>query len=177
MKPSMLLKCAVVFATLLAAAEARAGSTAVPGDSVQASRIVEDALSWLGVPYVYGGTGPEGFDCSGFIFRVFSDNGIALPRTAGEMRAVGAGIGIEDLLPGDLVFFDNPGHVGLYLGEGEFIHSSSYQGRGVVVTRLDQPNYARRYACSRRVVPASSEDPGCPETAVDTARGLTPGPE
>lgn len=172
----MIPACAVVLSALLAA-DAGADSAAVPGDSVLASRIVEDALSWLGAPYLYGGTGPAGFDCSGFICRVFSDNGISLPRTAGEMRELGEGIAIEELMPGDLVFFDNPGHVGLYLGSGEFIHSSSYQGRGVVVTRLDQPNYARRYACSRRVIRAFAEGPDCPVSDVDSARGLTPGSE
>lgn len=173
----MLAMCAVVLSALLTAADAGPDSIPVLPDSVLACRIVEDALSCLGAPYVYGGTGPGGFDCSGLVFRVFADNGLTLPRTAGDMRDAGAGIGEDDLLPGDLVFFDDPGHVGIYLGNGQFIHSSSYQDRGVVITSLDQPGYARRYACARRVIPALSGGLPGPDSGTGPPRGLTPGTE
>lgn len=120
--------------------------------SALADSIVEDALSYLGTPYVYGGTGPGGFDCSGLICRVFEDNGIHLPRTVTGMEAMGVQVSIEDLAPGDLLIFESPKHVGMYIGEGRFIHSSSYQGRGVVITELSQANYTRRYSSARRMI-------------------------
>lgn len=121
-------------------------------DSLLVESILAEALSFLGTPYVYGGTGPDGFDCSGLVYRVFGDNGVELPRTAGGMETVGVAVAVEELQPGDLLLFDAPKHVGIYLGDGSFIHSSSWQGRGVVVTPLDQENYVRRYACARRVL-------------------------
>jgi len=117
-----------------------------------ASRIVDEALSWVGTPYVYGGTGPSGFDCSGLVYRVFTDNGVPVPRTVGDIERLGEAVAKDDLMPGDLVFFDNPRHIGIFVGNGEFVHSSSYLDRGVVVTSLGQPNYARRYSTARRVI-------------------------
>lgn len=124
-----------------------ADSTAALADS-----IIADALSYVGTPYIYGGTGPGGFDCSGLICRVFADNGLDLPRTVTAMETMGVTVAREDLLPGDLLIFDSPKHVGMYLGDGFFIHSSSYQDRGVVVTELAQANYARRYSSARRMI-------------------------
>lgn len=122
------------------------------GCTALADSIVEDALSYLGTPYVYGGTGPGGFDCSGLICRVFEDNGIVLPRTVTGMEALGVQVSLEDLVPGDLLIFESPKHVGIYIGDGRFIHSSSYQGRGVVITELSQANYTRRYSSARRMI-------------------------
>jgi cell wall-associated NlpC family hydrolase len=121
-------------------------------DSVLVSGIIADAMSFLGAPYVYGGTGPSGFDCSGLIYRVFNDNGLSLPRTVSGIEAVGEEVAREDLRPGDLLIFESPTHIGLFIGNGEFIHSSSYQDRGVVVTSLEQANYSRRYSSARRVI-------------------------
>ncbi len=123
--------------------------------SALADSIVEDALSYLGTPYVYGGTGPEGFDCSGLICRVFEDNGIHLPRTVTGMETMGVQVSLEDLVPGDLLIFESPKHVGMYIGEGRFIHSSSYQDRGVVITELSQASYTRRYSSARRMIGSS----------------------
>lgn len=134
---------------------ARQGDLSVLNEcSDLAESIMVDALSYLGTPYVYGGTGPDGFDCSGLICRVFDENGIQLPRTVTGMEEMGEAVTLEELLPGDLLIFLNPKHVGLYLGGGEFIHSSSYQGRGVVITELSQASYARRYSSARRVIPS-----------------------
>ena len=131
------------------------------GDSLTSSssepalvdRIISDAMSYLGVPYVYGGTGSEGFDCSGLAYRVFGDNGVSLPRTVTGMESIGEAVDREDLIPGDLIIFHNPSHVGLYIGDGQFIHCSSYLDRGVVITELSQSNYDRRYHSARRVLP------------------------
>lgn len=129
-------------------------SDSAGGDSVAilVDSIISDAMSCVGTPYVYGGVGPDGFDCSGFICRVFADNGIELPRTVTAMEAMGVSVAREELLPGDLLIFEAPKHVGMYLGDGRFIHSSSYQGVGVVVTELSQANYARRYSSARRII-------------------------
>ncbi len=125
-----------------------------------ADSVVEDALSYLGVPYVWGGTGSEGFDCSGLVYRVYRDNGVPVPRMVGDIEEYGTPVNREELMPGDLLVFDSPRHIGIYLGEGEFIHSSSWQGRGVVVTPLEQDNYRRRYAGAVRVLPAGGEGAG-----------------
>lgn len=114
--------------------------------------ILSDAVSYLGAPYVYGGTGSNGFDCSGLAWKVFNDNGIPLPRTVSAVEAVGVAVDREDLQPGDLLIFNNPKHTGIYLGDGKFIHCSSYLDRGVVITLLSHSNYSRRYSSARRVL-------------------------
>jgi len=115
-------------------------------------RILADAISYLGAPYVWGGSDASGFDCSGLAWRVFTDNGVPLPRTVSAMEEVGIAVDRDELLPGDLLIFDNPVHTGIYLGDGEFIHCSSYQDRGVVITPLSNSNYSRRYSSARRVL-------------------------
>jgi cell wall-associated NlpC family hydrolase len=127
------------------------------GDSLPpvalADAIVSDALSHVGTPYVWGGTDGSGFDCSGLVYRVFGDNGVPLPRTAGAMASSGTEVSRDSLLPGDLLIFQNPGHVGIYIGDGNFIHSSSYRNIGVTVTPIDQSNYVRRFVSAVRVLP------------------------
>ena len=115
--------------------------------------ILSYAVSFLGVPYVYGGIDSTGFDCSGLAFRVFNDYGVPLPRTVSAMELVGVAVDRDDLRPGDLLIFDNPVHTGIYLGNGDFIHCSSYLDRGVVITPITHSNYARRYSSARRVLP------------------------
>lgn len=116
--------------------------------------ILAQAESYLGVPYVYGGADENGFDCSGLTYRVFNDHGIPLPRTASAVETVGEFVERDSLQPGDIMIFHNPTHAGIYMGEGLFIHCSSWQDRGVVITPIDQPNYLRRYHTARRVIPA-----------------------
>jgi hypothetical protein len=115
-------------------------------------RILDDAISYLGTPYVYGGTDSNGFDCSGLAWRVFNDNGVPLPRTVSGMETIGIAVDREDLQPGDILIFDNPKHTGIYIGDGDFIHCSSYLDRGVVITPLSHSNYSRRYSSARRVL-------------------------
>jgi len=114
--------------------------------------IIAQAESYLGVPYVYGGTSESGFDCSGLAYRVFNDNGIDLPRTVTAIGEYGTPVSKDSLLPGDLLIFHNPTHTGIYIGEGKFIHSSSYMNLGVIITELTQTNYARRYHSAVRIV-------------------------
>ena len=90
--------------------------------------ILEFAARYLGTPYKYGGASPEGFDCSGFTYFVYKNVVQEIPRTATDQRAASQKLTIDELLPGDLVFFrDNGaggvGHAGIYVGEGQFIHS------------------------------------------------------
>ncbi|SDF51984.1 C40 family peptidase [Sporomusa acidovorans] len=117
-------------------------------------RIVATAMAQQGVPYVWGGTTPCGFDCSGFTQYVFAVNGISLPRTADVQFSVGVPVARNHLQPGDLIFFSTyepgPSHSGIYLGDGVFIHASS--SRGVSLAYLDSSYWASRYLGARRVV-------------------------
>ena len=115
------------------------------------------ALEQLGTPYVYGGTGPWGFDCSGFVQYIFRQVEYTLNRTASSQLCSGLIVEDHALLPGDIVFFRGTSsesgiasHVGIYLGEGEFVHASS--SRGVIVSDLTKGYYAEHYLCARRVV-------------------------
>jgi cell wall-associated NlpC family hydrolase len=111
------------------------------------------AMRFLGVRYVWGGTTPRGFDCSGFMQYVFARMGVALPRTTFDMFAVGATVPTKELRAGDLVFFETvsagPSHAGIYLGDGRFIHASSGYG-GVTITPMSKPYYQARYLGARR---------------------------
>jgi cell wall-associated NlpC family hydrolase len=103
------------------------------------ARITLTAQRYQGVPYVWGGTSPGGFDCSGFTQYVFALNRVKLPRTADVQFEVGIPVRYEQLQPGDLVFFSTyergPSHNEIYLGSGRFISASS--SRGVAIDRLD----------------------------------------
>ncbi len=132
-----------------------ADSLEIPNDSLSvADLVIAQAISYLGVPYVWGGVDENGFDCSGLPYRVFNDNGIALPRSVTGMIDMGISVNREDLQPGDIMIFHNPTHTGIYIGNEEFIHCSSWQDRGVVITDINHSNYLRRYYSSIRVIPA-----------------------
>ncbi|MGI6493023.1 MAG: peptidoglycan-binding protein [Pelotomaculum sp.] len=113
--------------------------------------IAEFAKQYLGVPYVWAGRGPSGFDCSGFVYYVYSNFDIAVPRMADEQYY--AGEVVSNLQPGDLVFFTTyepgPSHVGIYIGDNAFIHASSGAGE-VTITSLSAPYYSARYLGARR---------------------------
>jgi cell wall-associated NlpC family hydrolase len=122
--------------------------------------VLEDAMSHLGTPYRWGGTQPGGFDCSGFVQFIMGGRGFVVPRQAKNQFKVGDDVVADALEPGDLVFFSTytrgASHVGIYIGEGEFIHSSS--GEGVVtITPLAKRYYANRYLGARRVLETDQE--------------------
>ena len=118
------------------------------------AQIVQMAQQYMGTPYAWGGSSPGGFDCSGFIYYIYSQFGISLPRMSDGQFEVGRAISGDNLLPGDLVFFTTyePGasHVGIYLGGGRFIHASSAAGE-VTITPLGKSYYQERYLGARRV--------------------------
>jgi cell wall-associated NlpC family hydrolase len=142
---------------LVSAASALMGQCdSLPADTLDTlpvvEAIIEQAVSYLGVPYVWGGSDENGFDCSGLTYRVFNDNGIPLPRTVTAIEEMGEYVERDSMLPGDIMIFHDPTHTGIYIGNGEFIHCSSWQDRGVVITSIDHSNYLRRYHASVRVV-------------------------
>lgn len=128
-------------------------STAAVGNK-NAVQILNTALSYRGVKYRFGGATPSGFDCSGFVMYVYNRHGVKLPRTADRQYEIGKKIRQTDLRPGDLVFFETyekgASHVGIYQGNGQFVHASS--SRGVTVSRLSEEYYAKRYLGARRVL-------------------------
>lgn len=118
-------------------------------------RVTGTALSLRGVPYVWGGDSPAGFDCSGFTRYVYARHGIRLPRQAADQYEVGARVDRGDVRAGDLVFFttiaSGASHVGLALGDDQFVHAPSE--RGVVrVERLTGSYWSRRWVGARRVI-------------------------
>lgn len=131
---------------------AQSGTT----DGNLGSQIVEYAKQFLGVPYVWAGNYPStGFDCSGFACYVFKNFGYSLYRTTYDQYDYnGSYVAKEDLQPGDLVFFSSSsyavGHVGIYIGNGQFIHASSGAGY-VTISGLDESYYTRNYVGAKRV--------------------------
>ena len=117
--------------------------------------ITGTALGLRGTPYRTGGSDPSGFDCSGFVYYVFAQHGLLLPRTVVEQFRVGRSVKLEDLHPGDLVFFDTSGgpasHVGLVVGGDQFVHAPTARGE-VRVERLAVPYWHERFVGARRVI-------------------------
>nr|WP_290232336.1 NlpC/P60 family protein [Halomonas ramblicola]MDN3522499.1 NlpC/P60 family protein [Halomonas ramblicola] len=109
---------------------------------------------WMGTPYRLGGTTQGGIDCSALVQNVFEETfRLRLPRTTGEQVREGSPIARTELAPGDLVFFRPPGpydHVGIYLGEGRFLHAST--SRGVMISELDDGYWRRHYWQARRTL-------------------------
>jgi cell wall-associated NlpC family hydrolase len=120
--------------------------------STIAMSLTRSAMRYIGTPYVFGGTSPSGFDCSGYVQYVFAMFGIHLPRTADAQYYAGRHID-GGMQVGDLVFFQTyepgPSHVGIYVGGGKFIQSSSH---GVMISRLADSYWANRYLGAKRVV-------------------------
>ena len=112
-------------------------------------RVVGYAKRFIGVPYVYGGSSPHGFDCSGFVRYVYEHFGVALPHSSYAQFNDGKRVARRGLRPGDLVFFDGLGHVGLYIGNGRFIHAPHTGTRVRVETLAGW--YSSRFVGARRL--------------------------
>ncbi|MGY2082385.1 C40 family peptidase [Blastococcus sp. SYSU DS0539] len=110
---------------------------------------VETALAQQGKPYVWGGTGPGGYDCSGLTWSAYQAAGVEIPRTSRVQATAGVHVDRANLQPGDLIFFYDPvGHVGMYIGDGLMVHSSTF-GQPVAVVPVDS---MWGYNTARRVV-------------------------
>lgn len=122
-------------------------------DKGKMSRIIN---SYLGVPYQYGGDTESGLDCSGLVVQVYRKYaGFKLPRSTKKLFQLVKEVERDELAYGDLVFFSDGwfsvSHVGIYIGEGQFVHSA--KSSGVIVSSLDENYYRRRYRGARRVIP------------------------
>ena len=126
--------------------------------SSKGEEIAEYAKQFLGCKYVYGGSGPSTFDCSGFTMYVYKNFGISLSHSARAQSSNGTYVSKEELEPGDLVFFkdyetmDGIGHCGIYIGDGNFIHASSGTGYCVKISTLLSGSYNTRYETARRLI-------------------------
>lgn len=111
-------------------------------------KIVASAMKYLGVPYVWGGTTPYGFDCSGLVQYVYAENGISIPRVTYSQQAAATPVALSDLKPGDLVFWGYSAyHVGIYIGNGQYIHAPA-PGQSVCI----QSYSAYPYTSGGRIV-------------------------
>ncbi len=125
-----------------------------PAQLGRAVRIAQDALAYRGAPYVWGGDGRRGvFDCSGFTQYLYAKKGIKLPHSAKIQFGMGSRVSRDELSNGDLVFFNTPRgpitHVGMYIGNGRFIHAANPR-RGVITSNLSDSYYSSKYAGARR---------------------------
>lgn len=125
-----------------------------PKDENIRQNLIQSALTWLGVPYQWGGNDRNGIDCSGLVQTIYQQYGLSLPRTSFEQFRQGVGISRENLKPGDLVFFSTNGagasHVGIYLGQREFLSATR---RRVEVHFLEEDYWDKSYRGSRRILP------------------------
>ena len=121
-----------------------------------AESIAQNAFNYLGYSYSYGSAGPNSFDCSGFTSYLYKQQGYSIPRTSRDQGNYGTYVEKTELVPGDLVFFSNRSdktinHVGVYVGNGEFIHAST-STRGVVKDSLSSNYYTNHYITARRIL-------------------------
>ena len=138
--------------------DTESGNNNVETTSSKGEEIVAYANQYLGCSYVYGGSGPSTFDCSGFTMYVYKHFGYSLSHSATAQSYEGTAISKENLQVGDLVFFsdyqtlEGIGHCGIYIGNGEFIHASSGSGYCVKVSNLLSGSYNTRYVTARRLI-------------------------
>lgn len=120
--------------------------------------ILLNAKKYLGGKYVWGGTHPEGFDCSGYTQYIYKKEGVDIPRTAYAQSKVGKEVSRFNLKKGDLLFFLTDKkrgipvtHVGMYIGDGKFIHAASKR-KGIIITSLEESRYSRLFVKATRII-------------------------
>jgi len=145
----------------IAQAEAKKIGETYKISALDKQKLLEDAKYFKGGKYVWGGTTPEGFDCSGYVQYLYKKHNINLPRTAWAQSKKGTTVEIDDLQKGDLLFFLTDKkrgipvtHVGIYMGEGKFIHAASKK-KGIIISSLTHGSYARTFVSAKRVVDKS----------------------
>ncbi|MEX0960285.1 MAG: C40 family peptidase [Burkholderiales bacterium] len=153
-RPLLLVLLAMSLAAC-AGSPSRPVSAASSTPASPAAAIAADhAIEMVGKPYRYGGYTPSGFDCSGLVHYSFAQAGKSLPRTTRSLRRVGSAVNPSSLRKGDLVFFDQEGkkssHVGIYLGNGRFVHAPSSGGR-VRVDQVRSPYWSKHLNEVRRI--------------------------
>jgi hypothetical protein len=126
--------------------------------SYNKNHIINDAKQYLGGKYVWGGTKPKGFDCSGYVKYIYEKEGIELPRTAYAQSKVGKLITREELKKGDLLFFLTDKkrnipitHVGMYIGNDKFIHAASKK-KGIIISSFSKSKYSRYFVKAKRII-------------------------
>lgn len=134
------------------------GTASSPSDgeaSATGQMIVDTAMKYMGTPYVWGGTSENGFDCSGLVYYVYKECGYSINRTAASIYENGTYVEKSELEAGDAVCFSTSsssiGHVGIYIGDDQFIHASSGSG-SVIISELSSDYYTRNYVGARRLV-------------------------
>lgn len=126
----------------------KAETTSTSSSSTKGQEVCNYARQFLGCKYVYGGTTPSGFDCSGFTQYVFKHFGVTLNRTAEAQASNGTAVSKSNLKAGDLLIFSS--HAGIYLGDGTFIHAAN-PSKGVIITSLSDSYYVKNYITARRI--------------------------
>ncbi len=141
----------VVLASAACSKAVIAPEITVPATATESrnAAVARMATAYLGAPYRWAGSSPVGFDCSGLVTYVFARAGVAIPHNAAQQYRYGTPVPRDELLPGDVVFFDRLHHNGIYVGAGRFIHSS--QPGGVKITRLDDEWFRTRWVGARRL--------------------------
>lgn len=147
------MRAAFALALTFLAACASSPRTSEVAPSV-ADRAASQAAKMVGRPYRYGGASPAGFDCSGLVLFSYQQAGLKLPRATEQQRLASREVRVSSLRRGDLIFFDQEGkknsHVGIYLGDGTFVHAPS-SGKRVRVDRLDSAYWKKHLSEARRI--------------------------
>lgn len=113
-------------------------------DTDKVTQVIQESFKYLGVPYLWGGTTPQGFDCSGYMQYIFAKVGVNLPRVSEEQQTVGQPVASNDLQPGDLIFWGYPAHhVGMYIGNGQYIQAP-HTGDYIKISQLGSYTNAKR---------------------------------
>lgn len=130
-----------------------AGSVAAHEEIPTGDRVADIALTMVGKPYQFGGSSPSGFDCSGLVYYAYGRLGVPVPRTSREQRKAARNVGVSSVRRGDLLFFDTSwksGHVGIYVGDGRFVHAPS-SGKRVSIEPLTEGYFASRLEAAGRL--------------------------